>query len=755
MKRFVYSFLTLCMAALPGQALVGDWLSFSRIFKVRDLQAFKGDLWVATPGGIRRLPMDGGEETVYRNPDGLLDLSIQGLEATPGGDLWAVSESGLLYRLHSDRKRWEVFGASYKTAGWKMRKRAVFFRAPYLILGSDKGLSFFHVRTGSADANITRMGSEKSISVNSVTMVGDTLFVGTGKGIFRAVLQLDNLLGNTAVNIFNPDIWARIPGTESNLFHHPGPIQWRDSVAVDSVTGDTITVVVARRDSADLPATASQDSAHGVLYYTGDGIASEYEGAVAGDGSRIARYGRIHLADREHPNPFRLEVLERVGNRWFTGGSEGLLDYNPDIDGYAHRHSDQDLPPEDITMIKATPHGVYALGPPKAFKFNNGKWDTLPGYFRISDKVDANRNGSHPFDVLGKDELYVGTWGHGFYTYSNGKGNPFVGGEGNSCLEGAVANAPSYVVVISQARYRGRGLFLTTLHNGPFKLAFYDLATETVSCLPIDARDSYPLGLEVIGDLLVAVGEGGVSSFRIRERDGKVTVDPQNLTSTLRSPEPTKTGMPDFFGNLWVTTGSGKLFFVPELGGGKVDGLQFKSLDGFPGRECKSIDRDARGHIWVGCVSGGLVEITPGRDSLAHTFRRYGVNDGLISENVYHLSVDSASGHLWVVTEKGLARLETTSRPAARSLSAARVYPNPFLAKHSQVVFDGLADGSEIQILTQGGSILYSRRLLPTDGNQLRWDGRNLAGRKVTEGIYFYVIRSPKDLKRGKIIVGR
>ena len=67
----------------------------------------------------------------------------------------------------------------------------------------------------------------------------------------------------------------------------------------------------------------------------------------------------------------------------------------------------------------------------------------------------------------------------------------------------------------------------------------------------------------------------------------------------------------------------------------------------------------------------------------------------------------------------------------------------------------GQGRGSEIQVLTQGGSVLYSRRLLAEDGNQLRWDGRNRAGRKVTEGIYFYTIRSPKDLKRGKLIVGR
>jgi hypothetical protein len=150
-----------------------------------------------------------------------------------------------------------------------------------------------------------------------------------------------------------------------------------------------------------------------------------------------------------------------------------------------------------------------------------------------------------------------------------------------------------------------------------------------------------------------------------------------------------------------------------------------------------------------------VVEIMPGRDSLSHSFRRYRLDDGLLSETILHLDIDRERGDVWIVTENGLTRFESPSRPLARSLSSAKVYPNPFRARHDFVLFDGLSAGSEIQVLTQGGSVVYRASLGADGGGQVRWDGRNAAGRKVKEGIYFYVIRSPGEVKRGKLVVAR
>lgn len=751
MKRLLQTCLVLAAAAVPARALVGDWISFTRLSEIRDLRSFGGALWAATSGGIRHIPLDGRQETVYRNPEGLRDISIQVLVPTPEGDLWAVSESGFIYRLLPDRTRWELYGASYSSSGWKMRTRAALYRAPYLILGSEKGLSFYHLGKRTAEANITRMGPEKSIIVNAVHMVGDTLFAGTSKGIFRATLHVDRLTTDTKVNIFNPDIWTRIAGTEARLYHRPG-----EPPPGGSSEGDAIPEIPPEDT---LLQKASQDSAHGFLYYTPDGIASEFAGSATSGGSRVAKFGTLLLDGGEHPNPRRMEALEKARGRWFVGSKQGLFEYRPAREEYLPVRNPNDLPEWEVTMIRATRHGVYAFGMPQAFKLSGESWWGLPNFERFSAYVDANRRGSHPFHVIGNDSLVLGTWGGGLYTYMGEKERKgYRSGDGTNCLTSAVESDPIFSVVIAQTPYRGKqGVFLATAYAGkPYGLAYLDLASGALTCFDVDSRDLELLSMEIIGeDLLVAVTHGGIATYRIRERDGEVALEAPNLTAYLRSPETTMSGLSDRLGNFWVTTGSGKLFYIPELGRGRLDSLSFRTLENFPGNECKSIDRDSRGHIWVGCFSGGVVEITPGRDSLAHTFTRYGTNHGLLSETVYHLSVDSASGHVWMVTDRGITRYESASKPSPKSLSAARAYPNPFLAKHSQVIFDRLEEGSELQILTQGGSVLYRARLQPSDGDQLRWDGRNHAGRRVSEGVYFYVIRSSGDLKRGKLIVGR
>ena len=186
------------------------------------------------------------------------------------------------------------------------------------------------------------------------------------------------------------------------------------------------------------------------------------------------------------------------------------------------------------------------------------------------------------------------------------------------------------------------------------------------------------------------------------------------------------------------------------------DSIQaFKTLEGFSGTSCKNLEIDPQGHLWAGCTEGGVFEILPGRDSLAHTFRKYGLNDGLLSETIFHLDVNQDNGEIWVATEKGLSRFESRSRPSLTSLSAAKVFPNPFLPKHENVIFANLSSGSAIQVMTQSGSVVWQKTLASGDGDQIRWNGRNNAGERVKEGVYFYVIRSSSESKNGKIIVAR
>ena len=723
------------LAAPSARALVGDWQSYTNVSNVRDLEAFQGELYAATSGGIRRVPLNGGQETIYDNTDGVIDVSVQSLAAAPDGNLWAASESGVLYRLAKDKSRWEPQGLSYRSAGWRMKPRAMLYRAPYLILGSSKGLSFYHTGKGVAEVNITRMGTKVGLSVNGLAMVGDTLFAGTSKGIFRVTLASGSLVDNAAMDIYNPAIWTLVPRTADAKYFRPAD--------PDTALPDTL-----------LPELADQDSAHGFVYYGKDGVASEFEGDWDGPEAWVNLYGKIRIFGVERDNPGLIETVKRVSERVFMGDSNGLYEYRPASGRLDTLVSPGQLPRFIYTMITSSPGGMIAYGSPYLFHPQGGGWRIKNGIYAYSAFVDANRSGSHPIHATGPDHIYVGTWGFGFFALENGKITVY-GQE--SCLSPANPKDPHWIVVHSLAPFRKQGLWLSTLHQTTnYKLAYYDFKTRGIQCFEMDTRNEYATTLEVVHDsLLVAVHKGGVDTWRIRERDGRLSLDAANRTSHLRSTEPIRAGLADRLGNYWVTSEGGRMFYIPRFGPDSLGSASFHEMEDFPGRECNSLALDARGHVWAGCVIGGLVEITPSRDSTHHEARRYGLNEGMLSEYVYHIAADTTNGMIWAVTDRGLTSYESPSRPVAAKLKEARAFPNPFLSRHTHVLFDGLSDGSRLQILTQGGSVVYSRSLTPDDGHQIRWDGRNQSGSRVREGVYFYVIRAGGETSRGKLIIAR
>ncbi|GEM_PF-5923305 len=739
------------LGATPAHALVGDWSSFTHLQVIRDLETSKGNLFAGTTGGIIRLSPSGTQQ-VYRNTEGLRDVGIAALTAGPDGAVYASSELGYLYRYDAGADDWDILSTSYRGAGWNMSKRALTYHSGYLVLGSAKGLSFFNLSKQVADANVTKMGNVSGLLVNSVLFVGDTLFAGTNRGIFRTVLHLDKLLTDPATNIFNPGIWSKVPGTDGVFFFHPEGAG-SDTLARQDSLAQVAEIIASAPLNAD-PALAS----HGFLYHGPNGIASEYDGSsVPEEDTRISSYGVVTMNGKVVAKSKRMESIATVGGKWYTGAQFGLFEFFPGFGGYEQIPNVENIPVEGVTAIRANRLGVFAFATPSVFALHGKAWDKVDGFTVTNSQNDTKNRGQHAFDAPAPGEFYVGTWGGGFQTFRGGKKSSFDAE--NSCIVSAAALAPNYPVVWSQATYKDKGIWLGIFTEGkPYHLGYYDFATESVVCVDIGNKDVEPRNLQVIGDTVVAViTERGVEAFRLKDGGGAVSLLPENLLAGLgNAGVQTLVGKMDRRGNFWVSTEAATLLYVPNIIFHHNSTMSFRSLDGNTGTSCKSLEIDPQGHIWeAGCTEGGVYEIIPGRDTLSHTFRQYGINDGLLSEAIMNLDVNPVNGEVWIATEKGLARYESRSRPELPDLKAAKVYPNPFLPKHEAVVFANLTPESAIQVMTQSGSVVYQRKLAAGEGDQIRWNGRNLAGARVKEGVYFYVIRSPKESKNGKIIVAR
>ena len=733
-----------------SQALVGDWTSYTNLETVRDLEGVKGNLFAATTGGIRRIDAKGAEK-VYRNTEGLRDVGIRALASGPDGEVYATSELGYVYHYRYGADDWEILGTSYRSAGWKMNKRALLYRAGYLVLGSEKGLSFFNVAKKVADANVTKMEAATSLSVNSVLFVGDTLFAGTNHGIFRAVLHMDKLLNDPQINIFNPGIWSNVPGTDGPLFFDPAPDHEDTGYVRDSLAEAAEIVATRPADVGDAGLYA-----HGLLYYGASGIGSDYAGASYPDrDARVSPYGEIRMDGKKLPGSYRWEAIAKVGDKWFLGGQD-LYAFDPAKMVFTLMRNPENLPQVQMTAVKANRLGTFIFATPNVYRLNGKIWAPIESVNVVNSPNDSRRRGQHAFEAPAPNQYYLGTWGFGFYTFRDGKAKVFDAS--NSCLVTSDGGNPNYPVVWSETPYKDKGIFIVNwAHGHGYQFGYYDFAKESLACFDPAFKDLEPRNLQVVGDnVLAVVTENGVEAYRIDDNGVSLTIEPQNLLAGLAaSVENPLAGKADRFGNFWVTTEGTHLLYIPSVTF-KSDLVQsYKTLDGFDGSSCMNLESDPQGHLWAGCTEGGVFEIIPGKDTLSHSFRHYGLNDGLLSETIFDLEVNQENGEVWIATEKGLARYESTSRPTRANLSTLKVYPNPFLARHTNVVFANLSPGSEVQVTTQSGSVIFHRSLATGTGDQIRWDGRNQAGERVREGVYFYVVRSPKETKNGKIIVAR
>jgi len=728
-----------------ARALVGDWTSYTPLYDVRAFASAKGFLFAGSSGGIRKINAATRAETAYRNREGLIDVGINALAASPEGDVFATSELGYLYQYDWAADDWLVLDAGYKGAGWHPSKRALVYHAGYLVLGADKGLSFFNVKRRVAEANVAKLETASGLSVNSLLFVGDTLFAGTSQGIFRAFLHFDRLLTDPQINIFNPAIWTNV--VKGGFYYDP-TLPSADSTGANPDTG------------LHLPAAPDPNLSHGVLYYGPKGIASDYDGVVLTDPpARVSTYRSTFTVDgKEYPNSYGFRIVGWAAGHWFLGLGFELNEFLPRDSGeYIGFRNPTSLPYNRINTVRANRYGVYALGNPNVYQLHGKVWDSVAVFGGIEDRQEWSRRGLHSFDVPGPREFIAGLWGGGIQDIRGGERT--IIDATNSCLASSAFNDTNYVAVSAMAPYRDKGYFISALADkASYQLAYFNRASVKLECIHLGNHGDLAHNLEIVGDtMLVVVNESGLEAYRIRDEGGHVSVNPENLLSRLRKPnDPTLAGRADAFGNYWVTTEGATLLYVPNLTRRPDSAISFQSLEGFTGIYCANLERDPRGHLWTGCNEGGVFEVVPGKDSTLHTFGKYGLNDGLLTETIYNLSVNPDNGDVWVTTEKGVSRYESPSRPPPPDLSGVKAYPNPFLPKHQAVVFDNLAAGSEVEVLTQSGEVVFRRTLSKGGaGDQIRWDGRNPAGKRVTEGVYFYVVKSPKETKHGKLIVAR
>ena len=139
---------------------------------------------------------------------------------------------------------------------------------------------------------------------------------------------------------------------------------------------------------------------------------------------------------------------------------------------------------------------------------------------------------------------------------------------------------------------------------------------------------------------------------------------------------------------------------------------------------------------------------------------RVGFNHGMKhSSAAYTISVSGVrdlAGNV-ISPQHNLARFYLSD---IRNLDNITVFPNPVYAENQQwCSFINFPDGKNgrIKIFDSGGNLVFASSIGPFDSNinniAWHWELKNNKGKKVSSGVYFYVIEMDGNIARGKIAV--
>lgn len=734
--------LAATLASSPS-AYVGKWHTYMDMSRVTSIIAHGNSVYAGTLGGVRRIsaanPTDGSQRRDFQNLDGLIDPWITGLATGEGNVLWAIARSGYLYELERGGERWKAHGASYAAQQWVMNDRAVVSSGRYLFLGSQKGLAVFDTRQKVSQLTLTRFGSEPDVEVLSLLRRDDTLFAGTSAGVYKARLYFADPLNPPEGQGFNN---PADPGDWSKVVFPPDTARRYEHLAI---VDDTLATFGA-----------------GTLLQ-GDVVVK----AFAGDSLVIGTHKYLWTD---------CVAALRLGNRLFVGGGSGLklaaspTDPAPEL---VTIYSLRAFPRDTVANIGAYGDVVYghAQSGLKRVELYSGQVVEEPSLVNVNPpgvQEELYYRFLRNVVVTPTADVYVGSWGGGLVRRrADGQNQAWKNSAApnGSCLAPLVPGDPFTIVAALSRPYPKPGpgaslggLFIANqTEDNTYQLAYFDTAAGIVQCPPsgLGMPGASPHAVHLFSDTLLGVAtETGVTFMKIREEGagprfenartwslpGATTAEAWDLAT-------------DRWGRPWAIIGD-RLAFLDSLETSTT--YKLTPIDNFIGTDCKSLESDPAGNLWVGC-SNGLFHVTTGAAGELGNVRRYGMSDGLPSLFIFDVTVDPANGRVWVATDRGLAMFESASQPPRQSgdLQDVLPYPNPFRPHHAFVVFDKIPVNSTLRIHGPGGEVVRIYRPGELKGNQAQWDGRNEKGQRVQPGVYMFSITSGSVVKRGKVIVAR
>ena len=161
---------------------------------------------------------------------------------------------------------------------------------------------------------------------------------------------------------------------------------------------------------------------------------------------------------------------------------------------------------------------------------------------------------------------------------------------------------------------------------------------------------------------------------------------------------------------------------------------------------------DGSNNKWVGTIGSGIFYFSQNGQQTIYHFTKD--NSPLPSNNINDIALDFVNGLVFIATDKGLVSFDSGGSSTSSTLEDSYVYPNPvrpsFNMDIEKIKIAGITDDINIKITDISGNLVaeansnvnsrYNGFNLEVDGGTAYWNGKNLANRTVSSGVYIVML---------------
>ena len=411
----------------------------------------------------------------------------------------------------------------------------------------------------------------------------------------------------------------------------------------------------------------------------------------------------------------------------------------------------------------------------------NNSWSNISIDSIPEKAVNLNNISINPFNL---DNVFISSY-HGGLLEISGESLSLYD-ESNSSLESLATSDISYNSIrISSSVFDDSGMLWLMNSRVDSPLKSYNLDTNQWSSYDFTQiiADGYndELGFsDIVTDGNGTKWIGGLNSGIIgfNENGGNPLIKKLNDNDTGNLPSSyVKSLAIDNNNHLWIGTIKGlrvlyntSNFFNTNASTQQIvieeDGIYKELLEQ---QVISDIKVDGSNNKWVGTIGSGIFYFSQNGQQTIYHFTKN--NSPLPSNNNNDIALDFVNGLVFIATDKGLVSFDSGGSSTSSTLEDSYVYPNPvrpsFNMDIEKIKIAGITDDINIKITDISGNLVaeansnvnsrYNGFNLEVDGGVAYWNGKNLANRTVSSGVYIVMLsnRNTYETKVLKIMIIR